>query len=124
MITVIPAEKGETKSLFSENNIEYNERSGCTVARDGQEILGYCLYYIDDKTMTVCALSPQDDLLLADGVLRSALHIAAVRGIADIRYTENAPNEVFCRLGFVENAAERTLDISLLFKDCGGCGKT
>lgn len=123
MITVIPAEKEETEKLFSENNAEYNEYSDCTVARNGGEILGYCLYYIDDKTMTVCELSPQDDLLLADGVLRSTLHIAAVRGITDIRYTENAPEDVFLRLGFAENTTERMLDISLLWKDCGGCGR-
>ena len=51
--------------------------------------------------------------MLADGILRSALHIAAERSIMDARYAENASEELFEKLGFVKNKEEKQLDIEL-----------
>jgi hypothetical protein len=57
--------------------------------------------------------------MLADGVLRSALHVAAERSAMDARYVDTAPVELFKKLGFIKDADEHTLNIDKLF---GGCG--
>lgn len=121
MITVLPAEGSQLLPLFTAQGLPFTPDSGGVIAKNGQEQLGFCLYRMDDKAMTVLALSPLDDLLLADGVLRSALHVAVNHGIADVHYAETAPEKLFEKLGFVENSTEKALDVTLLFRDCKGC---
>ncbi len=121
MITVKPISGDELAVAFGEAELELNEFSGCVAACDGDEILGKCLYYLYEKGITVCTLSPLDDLALADGILRSALHVAACRSAMDARYSEGAPEATFRALGFIKNADERTLDIDRLFGGCQSC---
>ncbi len=117
MITVLPSKnEDEIKALFESEAVLYNEKSGCVIARLDDEMLGYCLYYLDDKSITVLALSPSDDLFLADGILRSALHVASERFITDARY--EGDGEVYKKLGFIKNTQKKTLDIDKLFKGC------
>ncbi len=123
MITVKPVFGQELSAFFAKERLEFNEFSGCTVARDGEEILGYCTYYIYEKGMTVLSLKPENDLALADGILRSALHIAACRSAMDARYGEGANEELFKKLGFIKNADDKTLNIDLLFGGCKGCAE-
>ncbi len=122
MITVNTISGEELAARFSAAGLELNEFSGGVVARDNSEILGECLYYIYEKGITVLSLAPQDDLSLADGVLRSALHVAACRSAMDARYGETAPEVIFERLGFVKDKSEKTLDIDKLFSPCCSCG--
>lgn len=119
MITISP-EKDNTviKKLFSENKIEINPYSSAVIAKFGDEVLGYCLYELDAKKIVIHKVSPEDDIMLADGILRSALHVAAERSAMDARYSEFADEKLFEKLGFIKNQAERTLDIDKLF---GGC---
>ena len=56
--------------------------------------------------------------MLADGILRSALHVAAQSFVLDAFYDDSAPVDLFKRLGFIKNADEKRLDIDKLF---GGC---
>ncbi len=119
MISVLPEKnKDKIKEIFGENGLSYNEKSGGVFATLGSEVLGYCLYYLDDKSMTVLKLYPQDDLMLADGILRSALHISAEHFVMDARYSEEMDETVFARLCFIKDRKNRTLDIDKLF---GGC---
>jgi len=123
MITVLPlADSKEIKNYFEKEKIPFGDNSGCVTAREKDKVLGYCLYDLDEKGITVHTLYPVDNLMLADGILRSALHIAAQRSAMDARYSSTAPEELFSKLGFIKNAEEKTLDIDKLFGECC-CGK-
>ena len=80
MITVAPVkDKDEINSYYEKVGIKPNDESGCVVAGSGEEVLGFCLYTLTVKGITVLYITPQDDLSMADGILRSALHVAASR---------------------------------------------
>ncbi len=123
MITVLPCKNvDKISALFKKHNLEATDYSGCVIARSGEEVLGYCLYELYEKGITVLELEPKGDLSLADGVLRSALHVAAQRSAMDARYSDTAPADIFEKLQFILNAEEKTLNINKLFGGCN-CGK-
>lgn len=119
MISVIPCkDKFKITALFNEHNIKVDEYSGCVIASTGDTVLGYCLYSLTQKTMTVFVVEPQSDIPLADGILRSALHVAAENFVLDARYADCAPIDLFRTLDFIKNEDEKQLNIDKLF---GGC---
>ena len=119
MISVLPCYDSQVvKELFENHNLEINDNSGCVIARSGELVLGYCLYDLTQKGITVRELEPKSDLSLADGILRSALHVAAERSAMDARYSDTAPEDIFKKLDFIVSAEEKTLNINKLF---GGC---
>lgn len=119
MISVLPCrDRAEIKKLFNRHSILPNEDSGCVIATQKDEILGYCLYNLTLKSMTIFTVEPQDDIPLADGILRSALHVAAENFVLDAFYDECAPVELFKTLDFIKNEDEKRLNIDKLF---GGC---
>ena len=122
MITVFPSDnKEEIQRIFSQHSLAADEYSGVVCARFNDEVLGCCLYSLYEKSICILDVEPKDDIMLADGILRSALHIAARRGIGDAYYSEKAPEEVFSKLGFIKDRSERKLDIDKLFSGCK-CG--
>ena len=119
MISVLPSrDKAQICDLFNKHNIKTDDNSGCVIARTGDEILGYCLYRLDDKAITVFTVEPQNDIMLADGILRSALHVAAQNFVLDAYYDDCAPIDLFYKLDFIKNSDEKRLNIDKLF---GGC---
>ncbi len=123
MITVLPSkDREEIKRIFSEENVKFCENSGCVIAKFGDEVLGKCLYNLDDNCMTIFKIEPKDDLMLLDGILRSTLHIATERSIMDARYSDVSYESVFEKLGFIKDKNSRTLDTDRLFLGCS-CAK-
>ncbi len=123
MITVLPSkDKEEIKKIFKEQNIKFCENSGCVIAKFGEEVLGKCLYYLDDNCMTVLKIEPKDDLMLLDGILRSTLHIATERSIMKAVYSDVSDESIFEKLGFIKDKNLRTLDTDRLFLGCS-CAK-
>ena len=119
MISIIPChDRAEISALFNKHNIQTDEFSGCVIASTGDDVLGYCLYSLTPKTITVFVVEPQIDIPLADGVLRSALHVAAENFVFDAFYDDRAPVDLFRKLNFIKNADEKRLNIDKLF---GGC---
>jgi N-acetylglutamate synthase-like GNAT family acetyltransferase len=119
MITVCPIkDKSEIARIFSENGFSVNEKSGAVVAENKGEVLGRCLYYLDEKSIVILSVEPKEDLMMADGILRSALHVAAERSAMDAFYDVAADEQLFEKLGFIKSKSERRLDIDKLF---GGC---
>jgi len=119
MISVIPCRDGKRiEELFKNNGIVFDEFSGCVIATDGIKDLGYCLYSLFEKTVVIHSLEPQGDIPLADGILRSALHVAAENFVFDARYSDTAPERLFELLDFIISKSEKTLNINKLF---GGC---
>lgn len=124
MISLAPmSDKNKIKSIFSEKGIEYTENSGCVTAMQGDELLGLSLYDLDAKKMLVKYLEPINDIGLADGILRSTLHVAAEKSIMDAFYDSTLPEDFLNKIGFIKDQYEKRLDIDKLFKSCASCGK-
>ena len=119
MISVLPCrDKTTVENLFKKHNLPTNEFSSCVIASQNEEVLGYCLYSLDKEKMVVYAVEPQDDIPLADGILRSALHVSAENFVLDAFYDDCAPIKLFEILDFVKIKNEKRLNIDKLF---GGC---
>lgn len=119
MITVSPEKDIETiKKFFADSGFDFREDSGVVSAKTGDGLLGYCLYYLDKKRMEILKLFPTDDIALADGILRSTIHVACERFVMDIRYNELTDPEIFKKLDFIKDGSERALNADKLF---GGC---
>ncbi len=124
MITVLPVKsEADIKEFYTRFNQNFTENSGVTVARSGDDFLGCCLYEIDNEKIVINFITPEDDIMLADGILRSALHIADFRGIIDAFYTDNAPVALFKTLDFIKNEQEKSLKIQKLHESACCCQK-
>lgn len=122
MISVLPIrDQNEVKRLFSDHKLEFGEFSGAVSAMCDGHRLGYCLFELDSKKMIILQLQPKDDLSLADGILRSALHNAVCANVIKAEYNESSPVEIFEKLGFILSKEEKTLDIMKLFESCHSC---
>ena len=122
MIEVKPILEQELlKPLFEKHRLEMDDCSGGVAAKFGEEVLGYCLYTLTDTSIVVHILEPQEDAFLADGILRSALHVAAERSAMDARYSQTAPESLLVNLGFVTDRENKVLNIDLLFGGCCSC---
>lgn len=120
MISVLPSEnRNEIEMLFCQHDLSFNEYSGCVIARCGEEKLGYCLYDLNEKGILIRCLEPADDLMLADGILRSALHVAAQRSAMDAHYDDTVSITLLLRLQFIADEKDKKLDIDKLFRGCG-----
>ena len=120
MITVAPLkEREEIAAFFEKAGINLTENAGCVAAKAGDEVLGFCLYSLTENGITVLYIEPKNDLPLADGILRSTLHVAASRSAMDARYEGGQNGELFSKLGFVLDKADKKLDIDKLFRGCG-----
>ena len=119
MISISPvADRERLEALYLKSGVKFNEFSCAVAACDRDEVLGYCLFELYEKGITVTYLEPQEDIMLADGILRSALHVAAQRSAMDAHYSENLDEAIFENLGFILSKEDKSLDIDKLF---GGC---
>ena len=119
MIALAPlSDREETSRLFSENGLEFTESSGCVSAKCGQEVLGFCLYDLDKNGIIIYKIVPENDLSLADGILRSTLHVAAERSIMNAFYSGEDIEKLCDKLDFIKDRAEKSLKINKLFESC------
>ena len=113
----------KTARLFKENGLERNENSLCLVASDKNTDLGFCLFDITREKLVIRHIEPQNDLSLADGILRSTLHVGCERFVMDAYYSENIPESFFEKLRFIKEKQNRTLNVDKLFMSCNSCAK-
>ena len=124
MIALAPiSDKNEINRLFSENGLEFSEFSSCVKAKCVEEIIGFCLYSLDANKIVIYKIVPENDLSLADGILRSTLHVAAERSIMNAFYCGEDIEKLCDRLGFIKDREENRLDIGKLFESCCSCRK-
>ncbi len=122
MITVLPVKDEEKiKELFKNNGLEYTTISSVVEAKEGEKVCGYCLFNLSKKDITVEKIEPTGDIFLADGILRSALHVAVCNNVNTAFYGENAPLEMLKKLKFILNEETKELNINKLFESCCGC---
>ncbi len=123
MITLAPsANHEEIKNLFRENGMWPGETAGCVIARTGDEVLGYSLYDLTSSSMTIRRIVPDDDLPLADGILRSTLHVAVEHGVMKAFYCGQSMAALAEKLDFIKNKNHESLNIDKLFQSCHGEG--
>ena len=118
ILTVKDAEK--LNALYKEAAQTVTCVSGAVEAVDTNtdEVLGYCLYEIDSEKITISTINSAGDVMLADGLLRSALHVALTRNIGQAFYNDFAPFMILKQLKFIGDEANRTLKIEKL-TECG-----
>ncbi len=122
MIALAPSgKKEEIQALFKKNKILPGKSADCVVARCGKEVLGYSLYELSETAITIYYIDPVDDVALADGILRSTLHVAAERGVMKAFYNGTAMEALAQRLDFILDKGQQTLNIDKLFQNCNGC---
>lgn len=109
------------EKLFIQNNIPINENSSCVTAKEKEQILGYCLFDIDKEKIVIRYITPENDLGLADGILRSTLHVAAERFIMNAYYEKEEMTSFFNALNFIKNVEEKSLNMDKLFTSCQSC---
>jgi len=120
MVEVKELTSEKVQQLYNENDISYDDKTAAAIsAFDGAESIGTCLYDITDTAITIRNIVPSNDLTMADSMLRSALFIAANRGIMEAYFSEPVGVELIKRLGFLGNEEEKTIDITNLFNPCG-----
>ncbi len=112
-----------TKGLFCNEGIVFTGEGLAIRAMLGDECIGYCLFELEDKKETVLAINPKDDTLLADGLLRSALHVGTERGITEAFYANTDLEPLLQNINFLENIQEKRLKLQNLFADCCSCKK-
>lgn len=123
MLSLFPlTDKNEIKKFFEEKNLDVTDNSGCVLCKNGEEILGLCLYELSDK-MIIRHIEPLSDIALADGILRSTLHVATENFVIDSFYADTVPEEFFEKIGFIKNKSEKRLNTDKLFTSCQSCGK-
>ena len=109
------------KNLFEQNELTKNSNSFALRALSGEEMLGFCLFEISGDKITVLYLHPENDRLLADGLLRSTLHVGCERGVTEAFYGENVSEELLSKIGFIEEKADKKLKLQNLYSDCCNC---
>lgn len=123
MIEVLPIEKEyEIEKFYNSINLNYSSHCGVTVAKEHATILGYCTYSLDAKSITITSIKPTDDLFLADGILRSALHVADFHGITEAFFTDSVDRKLLSMLKFIDDEEKNTLNIQKLHESCCSCG--
>lgn len=122
MITLSPNnDKDYISAMFHGKGIAKTKNSGCVTALDGDRLLGFCLYDLSEKCMTVKYIEPLNNIALADGILRSTLHVAVENGITDAFYDDTLPEDFLRIIGFIEDSQNKRLNINKLFESCCGC---
>ena len=110
--------------LFKSVNIKMSDYSMAVVASDREEILGFCLFEMNDDNILIHSLEPKEDVFFADGILRSALHVGVENGKNQAYYSDSAPENLFEKIKFVKNKDTKELNVEKLFSSCQSCANS
>lgn len=110
--------------LYKSTNIKMCDKSMAVVASDREEILGFCLFEMNEDNIFIHSLEPKEDIYFADGILRSALHVGVENGKSLAFYSEKATEDLFKTLKFIKNQDNRELNVEKLFSSCQSCANS
>lgn len=88
-------------------------------AVDGEKVTGFGIYTLNSDNITVYKISDGGDLMLADGLLRSILFLAALKGIEKAVF-ESGSEDVAKRLGILKSGTVLE-PVSDIFGGCENC---
>ncbi len=122
MLKILPInEKEKVNNFYQQKNLIYNDSSGMIVASLNDETLGYATFDLFDDKIIITDIFPLNDIMLADGILRSALHIADFRGVKEAFYNNEKLTSLLNKLGFIKNTEKMSIKIEKLHESCCGC---
>ena len=120
MLEIKVLEDGAKKSeLLSEHSKEQGE---IMAAFDRGEIIAYTVFSLLEKSAVIEYIVPESDFMLADGMLRSTIHVALCRGKSEIYYADTVSEGLLNTLKFIKDKEKKLLDHEKLFGSCC-CGK-
>ncbi len=124
MIEVLVCEDQQlTAELYQKHGICQTADKLAVRAMCGAECLGYCLFSLSDGIAIVHAVEPAEDVMLADGLLRSALHVGTERGITEAFYSDANYEALYKKINFLEDATDKRLRLQNLFSESCCCKK-
>lgn len=94
---------------------------GVMAAVDGEEVLSFSVFTLAEDSMTIEHIVPENDIPLADGMLRSTIHVALTRGKTTVYYAETVSEKLLNTLAFIKDADKKILNSDKLFESCCGC---
>ena len=125
MIEIHPLrDKSKLAGYYKAAGANMNDNSMAVVATDGDDVLGNCLFDMNDDHLLVHHLEPKNDMYFADGLLRAALHVGVENGKMLAFYSDTAPFALFKDLGFIKNAENNELNVEKLFSSCQKCANS
>lgn len=123
MISVkLTYDKEIVSPICEKEGVHYNENSAAVIAKDGECTLGYCVFKIREKDILFEKIVPQNDISLADGLIRSAIFSMIPKGITEAFYSKEA-EDVIKRTGFIKDPKTGQICTEKLFMTCKECKK-
>ena len=116
-------DKNIVNELYKNCSLPYDDNKLAIRAMFGEEVLGFCLFEISGEKATVFSVEPKEDTMLADGLLRSALHVGTERGITDAFYEDTKYEDLYLKINFLEDKDTKRLKLQNLFSGCCNCNK-
>jgi hypothetical protein len=116
-------DKNSVAELYKSCGVSYEDNKLAIRAMFGDECLGFCLFEITGEHATIFVVEPKEDTMLADGLLRSALHVGTERGITDAFYLDSKYEDLYQKINFLEDKSEKRLKLQNLFSGCCNCNK-
>lgn len=124
MISVLPVKNTKlAEKLYSENKIKMTENSRVITASESEKILGCCFFELDNEKIIITEITVKDDLMLTDGILRAALHIADYNGILKAYCYNKTLLSLLKKIDFVKSDSENSLKIEKLHQISCNCKK-
>lgn len=115
-------DRTEILKLFPTAPLPTDKIVGAYIAEEKGAFCGKCMVEVDGQSCAISQLSvPNGDVLLAEGLLRSALHFAGNRNAYTAVCRESAFRETLLLLGFTEEDGVFTGEIPILL--LGSCCK-
>lgn len=107
------------EEIFESLSLTDNPAASVSEAKDGDRVDGYGIYEITPEEIKIYSFSYGDDLVLGDGIIRSVLFLAALKGIEKAEFL-NGSDELPKRLKLIRdgNVLEPISDI---FGGCEDC---
>lgn len=122
MLEVLVCNEPQTVAAFyDKHGLTVTKNSKLVRAMLGEQCLGYCLFELTGEAATVHWVAPAGDAMLADGLLRSALHVACQNGAVAAYYDNSALEPLFEQIHFLADKAEKRLKLNNLYNGCCHC---
>ena len=115
--------KQENKQGYSQKLSELGldpEKISISEATEGDKVTGFGIYEVSDDSIVIHCIEPQDNLVLFDGIARSVMFLAVLKGIEKAEYRgDTRKNAVLLR--FITDEKPYLEPISSVFNGCEGC---
>ena len=114
-------DKQKIDELLSRVGAEPAENRGVMAAVDRDEVLSFSVFSLNADSMTIEYIVPEDDIPLADGMLRSTIHVGLTRGKNEVFYADTVSLKLLETLRFIKDPERKLLNSDKLFQSCCDC---